>query len=281
TDHDELGGAVAFAQAADDVGLGGIIGAEITVRHEAPPDADDSHLVLLAATREGYANLSTIITRARMESGRGQPGVSLDVVARHAAGLFALTGCPRGWVPRRIARGDPDGACEAAATLLDIFAGQVAIECWDHGLDDERRLVPPLMAIARALDIPWVVTNDVHYAEPRGRIVHDVLVSLRHQRTLDTMGTRLRPNGEWYLKSARQMARRWQQYPEGLRATRDTADEYLARLVEAGAAERIPGFRDAAAYRAQIAHELDIIRKLGMAGYFLIVWDIVRFSRRE
>jgi len=368
TDHDELGGAVAFAQAADDVGLGGIIGAEITVRHETPPpDAGDSHLVLLAESREGYANLSTIITRARMESGRGQPGVSLDVVAQHAAGLFALTGCPRGWVPRLVARGDLDGACEAAATLLDMFGARVAIECWDHGLEEERRLVPPLTAIARALDIPWVVTNDVHYAGPRGRIVHDVLTALRHQRTLDTMGTRLRPNGEWYLKSARQMARRWQQHPEGLRATLDiaercafrmyelrptlpmfplppgvTADEYLARLVESGAVERIPGFREAAApppagsarrkraagsgawrrlgegglhpefpsgaadspkpsdrfpqavrplpsggaaapslYRTQIAHELDVIRKLGMAGYFLIVWDIVRFSRRE
>ncbi len=368
TDHDELGGAVAFAQAADDVGLGGIIGAEITVRHEAPPpDAGDSHLVLLAESREGYANLSTIITRARMESGRGQPGVSLDVVAQHAAGLFALTGCPRGWVPRLVARGDLDGACEAAATLLDMFGARVAIECWDHGLEEERRLVPPFMAIARALDIPWVVTNDVHYAGPRGRIVHDVLTALRHQRTLDTMGTRLRPNGEWYLKSARQMARRWQQHPEGLRATLDiaercafrmyelrptlpifplppgvTADEYLARLVESGAVERIPGFREAAdpppagsarrkraagsgawrrlgegvlhpefpsgaadspkpsdrfpqavrplpsgdaaapsLYRTQIAHELDVIRKLGMAGYFLIVWDIVRFSRRE
>jgi len=273
TDHDELGGAVAFAQAADDVGLGGIIGAEITVRHETPPpDAGDSHLVLLAESREGYANLSTIITRARMESGRGQPGVSLDVVAQHAAGLFALTGCPRGWVPRLVARGDLDGACEAAATLLDMFGARVAIECWDHGLEEERRLVPPLMAIARALDIPWVVTNDVHYAGPRGRIVHDVLTALRHQRTLDTMGTRLRPNGEWYLKSARQMARRWQQHPEGLRATLDiaercafrmhelrptlpmfplppgvTADEYLARLVESGAVERIPGFREAAA----------------------------------
>jgi len=366
TDHDELGGAVAFAQAADDAGLGGIIGAEITVRHGAmPPDTDDSHLVLLAESREGYANLSTIITRARMESGRGQPGVSLDVVAQHATGLFALTGCPRGWVPRLVARGDLDGACEAAATLLDIFAAKVAIECWDHGLEEERRLVPPLIAIARALDIPWVVTNDVHYAEPRGRIVHDVLTALRHQRTLDAMGTRLRPNGEWYLKSARQMARRWQQYPEGLSATLAiaercafrmyelkptlpifplppgvTADEYLARLVESGAAERIPGFREAEAapsagsghrkrasgsvgwrrlgekglhaefshfpkavrpipearvqralppggtaaaslYRTQIAHELDVIRKLGMAGYFLIVWDIVRFSRRE
>ena len=363
TDHDELGGAVAFAQAADDAGLGGIIGAEITLRHDAPPpDADDSHLVLLAESREGYANLSTIITRARMESARGQPGVSLDLVAAHADGLFALTGCPRGWVPRRVARGDADGACEAAATLLDIFAGRVAIECWNHGLEEERRVIPQLMAIARALDIPWVVTNDVHYAEPRGRIVHDVLTALRHQRTLDTMGTRLRPNGEWYLKSARQMARRWQQHPDGLRATLAlaercafrmheltptlpafplppgvTADEYLARLVEAGAAERIPGIREAAAappagsarrtraggsggwrrpgeeglrpefpagvaashapqavrplpqsgaataslYPTQIAHELDVIRKLGLAGYFLIVWDIVRFSRRE
>ena len=167
-----------------------------------------------------------------------------------------------------------------------------------------RRSFAPLTGIARALGIPWVVTNDVHYAEPAARVVHDVLSALRHQRTLAEMGTRLRPNGEWYLKAPSQVARRWQAHPEGVRATRAIAercawrmhqlkptlprfplppgvdaDEYLARLVEQGAHERW-GRSRTPAHERQLAHELAIIAKLRLAGYFLIVWDIVRFSRR-
>ncbi len=307
TDHDELGGIVAFAQAAREAEVDGLVGAELTVEVDAPDGAAPwrTHLVLLAEDREGYGNLSMLITRARMERPRGRAAVPLDLVARHARGLFALTGCPRGWVPRLLARGLEHEACEAAAALVDLFDGRVAIECWDHGLDEERALVAPLVRIARALGIPWVVTNDVHYAEPAMRVVHDVLSALRHQRTLAEMGTRLRPNGEWYLKAPAQVARRWQRHPEGLRATRAiaercawrmhqlkptlpkfplppgiSADEYLARLVEQGAHERWERARTPA-HERQIAHELAIIAKLRLAGYFLIVWDIVRFARRD
>ncbi|MEP6989379.1 MAG: OB-fold nucleic acid binding domain-containing protein, partial [bacterium] len=157
--------------------------------------------------------------------------------------------------------------------------------------------------------IPWVVTNDVHYARARDRMVHDVLCALRHQRPLDQMGTRLRPNGEWYLKSATQLARRWRHAPEGIRATLAvaercafrlaqlaptlpefalppgvSADEYLERLVEQGASERWGPphtARRTAAHDRQLAHELALIGRLGLAGYFLIVWDIVRFARRR
>ena len=290
-----------------------IIGAELTVAIQLRDDDDDepllTHLPLLAETREGYANLSTLITIGRRESPRGSPSVTLDQLASHAGGLFALTGCPRGWVATLAERGDSDGACEAAATLLDIFGRRVAIECWDHGLPEERVTTARLIDVARALDIPWVVTNDVHYARARDRMIHDVLCSLRHTRPLDDMGTRLRPNGEWYLKSAAQMARRWRHAPEGIRATLDVAercafrldtlaptlpafalppgvapDEYLDRLVEQGAQERWgpPGTtRRTVAHEKQIAHELKLINKLGLAGYFLIVWDIVRFARRK
>ncbi|MDQ6887161.1 MAG: PHP domain-containing protein [Gemmatimonadota bacterium] len=307
TDHDELGGIVSFAQAAHNNGLEGIVGAEVTVGIAEPGRARPlrTHLVLLAETREGYGNLSTLITRARMDHPRGSPFVTLDLLAQHARGLFALTGCPRGWVPRLVASGTPDRACEAAATLMDIFERRIAIECWDHHLPEEREIVEPLIRIAASLAIPWVVTNDVHYASPDGRIVHDVLSGLRHQRSLDAMGTRLRPNGEWYLKSPDQMRRRWQSQPEGISATlaiaercafrmRElkptlpafplpagvTADEYLEQLVEQGAHERWGSSRTPA-HERQLAHELAIIRTLGLAGYFLIVWDIVRFARRE
>ncbi|MDB4887477.1 MAG: hypothetical protein JWN79_2915, partial [Gemmatimonadetes bacterium] len=310
TDHDELGGAVRFSTAAREAGVVALIGAELTV---AVPGASGqpllTHLPLLAESAEGYANLSTLITRARRGQPRGEPSVTLDELASHTAGLFALTGCPRGWVATLAGQGDTDAACEAAATLMDLFDRRVAIECWDHGLPEERQTTARLIEVAHALDIPWVVTNDVHYARARDRIVHDVLSCLRHDRTLDTMGTRLRPNGEWYLKGAAQIARRWRGNLDGVRATLAIAercqfrlehldptlpafplpaavseDAYLARLVEIGARERwgAPGTaRRGAAHDAQLAHELALIARLGLAGYFLIVWDIVRFARRE
>ncbi|HET9799257.1 MAG TPA: PHP domain-containing protein [Gemmatimonadaceae bacterium] len=313
TDHDELGGIVRFATAAREVELPAIVGAELTVvvppaRGGAEPIV--THLPLLAESREGYANLSTLVTLARQDAAtRGSPRVTLDQLAAHADGLFALTGCPRGWVPALAARGETDAACEAAATLLDVFGHRVAIECWDHGLPEERATTTRLIELARALDVPWVVTNDVHYARARDRMVHDVLASLRHEQTLDQMGTRLRPNAEWYLKSPAQIARRWRDNLDGVRATLAVAercafrldqldptlpafplpagvgaDEYLARLVEQGARERwgSPGTTTRTAeHDEQLRHELALIAKLGLAGYFLIVWDIVRFARRE
>jgi error-prone DNA polymerase len=323
TDHDDLGGAVRFAQAARELNLAAILGAELTVHVGNAP----THLVLLAESREGYGNLSTLITRGRMDTTRGDPAVTLDTLARHTRGLYALTGCPSGWVPQRLAAGDPDGANEAVATLLDLFGGALAIECWDHRLPEEQALVRRLIPLARSFNIPWVVTNDVHYAMPRGRLVHDVLAAIRHKKQLDEMGTRLRPNGEWYLRSADQMRRRWQLDDTGLRNTLGiaercafrledlkpalpdfplppgvTPDAYLHQLVMQGANERIrPEARSQRPeqkphppypvprtpiptlperYRKQINHELELIRKLGLAGYFLIVWDIVRFARR-
>ena len=309
TDHDELGGSVRFAEAGREHGVHAIIGAELTV--------GDAHLVLLAENREGYGNLSTLITKGRMLRTRGEPAIDLDMLARHAKGLFALTGCPRGWVPSLAASGDVDGACEATATLMDIFDRRIAIECWDHGLPEERETSRHLIAVARALDLPWVVTNDVHYARATNRVVHDVLACLKHERTLDDMGTRLRPNAEWYLKSAAQIRRRWQHAPQGVRNTLAvaercafrmeqlkptlpafplppgvSADEYLERLVEQGALERwgppsshvgrpTSDVRRTQKHEDQIRHELDLITKLGLAGYFLIVWDIVRFARRK
>jgi len=335
TDHDDLGGAVRFAFAARELGLSGILGAELTVL----AGGERTHLVALAESREGYGNLSALITRARMDTTRGDPAVTLNTLARHTHGLFALTGCPSGWVPRRLAAGDHDGAGEALATLVDLFDGRVAVECWDHRLPEERALVRQLIPLARSFDIPWVVTNDVHYAMPAGRLTHDTLTAIRHQLPLDEMGTRLRPNSEWYLRGAAQMQRRWQLDDAGLRATLGIAercsfrladlrpalpdfplppgvapDDYLAKLVEQGARERIaqkpearsqrpdqravPSHESRATshntipdsrftihqlpqrYSDQINHELALIRKLGLAGYFLIVWDIVRFARR-
>jgi len=324
TDHDDLGGAVRWSEAGKEHGVEAIVGLELTVGDRdagtgarphggtgelspcpgAPvPPCPPSHLTLLAMNQDGYRNLSRLVTLARSGE-HGAPAAPWDEIERHAGGLFCLTGCPFGDVPQRLARDDEAGARERLGRLAETFGGRVAVECWDHALASERALVPRLVALAGSLDLPWLVTNDVHYAAPKGRLVHDVLTCLRHQTTLDEAGTLLRPNGEWYLKRPERMAHRWRHYPEALAATRAvaercafrmaaltptlpafptppgvTADDHLAALVAAGARERY-GERLTERHRAQLRHELDVIRRLGLAGYFLIVWDIVREANR-
>jgi error-prone DNA polymerase len=302
TDHDDLGGAVRWAEAGREHGVEAIIGLELTVG-DRNVDPSLSHLTLLATDQTGYRNLSRLVTLARGGE-RGAPAAAWEDVERHAAGLFCLTGCPFGEIPRRLAGGDEGEARERLGRLAESFGGRVAVECWDHALASERAVVPKLIALASSLDLPWLVTNDVHYATPHGRLVHDVLTCLRHQTTLDAAGTLLRPNGEWYLKRPEKIAHRWRHYPEGILATRAvaerctfrmaaltptlpafptppgvTADEYLASLVGAGARERY-GERLTAKHRQQLRHELEVIRRLGLAAYFLIVWDIVREANR-
>ena len=308
TDHDELGGVVRFGTACVEAGIRGILGTELTVLvpdTKTAREARPTHLTLLAETREGYNNISTLITRARMDTPRGAPAVPWSLVAQHGEGVTALTGCPRGWVPQLLAEGRDEDAWNAACTLRDVFGTSLGVECWDHRLPEERALVRKLRPLSVRLGVPWVVTNDVHYAKPEGRIIHDVLRALRHERTLDEMGTRLRPNAEWVLKSPSLVLKRWRGAEEGVYATRDiaercafrlgqlkpsmpafplppgiTADEYLARLVDQGGEERWGSTRTPK-HDTQIAHELAMITKLGLAGFFLTVWDIVRFARRE
>ncbi len=338
TDRHDLGGVVRFAEAGRDRSVGAIVGAETAVKGEEgrvkgdPASLFTLHpsLVLLVASPTGYANLSTLITHARMDCPRGEPAIPLELLARHSAGLIALSGPSTGPIASHLARGDEAGARQAASMLHDIFGDRLVIECWDHGLPEERELVAGLIPIAKWLGVRWAVTNDVRYARPADRRVHDVLTALRYRLPLDEMGTRLLPSDEWHLKPASAMVHRWRHAPEGIAATlaiaeqcefrleqlRPTlpdfplppgvsADEYLVRLVVQGAEERLKqgeGGRVKSeeehspspftlqsslpqwlppAHRKQLAHELSIISRLGLAGFFLIVWDIVRFAARN
>ena len=313
TDHNELGGVVRFAGACEFNNMGGIIGSELTV--QVPANVRDlqnteqtlrTHLTVLAETREGYHNLSQLITHARMNTSRGNPAVPWSLLVERSKGLTVLSGCPRGWIPRLIAAGQPDDAYTAAGIMRDVFGEHLAIECWDHRLHEERVLVRELQPLARRLGVPWAVTNNVHYATAEQRVIHDVLCSLRHNKTLDEMGTRLRPNAEWLLKDEDLIYKRWSGGEAGVRETLViaercmfrlshlqpslpeayqvpnglTAEQYLRELVYKGAAIRY-GSKMTAKHHAQIDHELDMIGTMGFAGFFLTVVDIVNFARRE
>ncbi len=306
TDHDDMGGVVRFAEKARELDdFPAIIGVELTVGDEADPTGGDMHpLTLLARDGAGYANLGRLVTRSRGLEPRGRPRVSLDALAAHTDGLYCLSGGPRGLVPRALAAGDALGARRAAGHLRDMFGAHFAVEVMDHGLPEEARLAGGLIHLAREMDVPWVVTNNVHYATPGDRILHDVLTCLRHHTTLDEAGRRLKPNAEWHLKAPHVMAERWRHAPEGLRASVEIAEQCTFRFAQLEPAlPSVPlpdGFEDADAFlshltwegararwgrgitewhRKQLDKELDLIRRKGLSGYFLIMWEIVQYAR--
>ncbi|MBX9880110.1 MAG: error-prone DNA polymerase [Candidatus Obscuribacterales bacterium] len=297
TDHDELGGIPRFAHAAKELSLEAIIGSELTLE-------DDSHLTVLAENIDGYKHLCQLLSNARLKGPRGSPKISYEALANNSKGLIALSGCPKGCIPSAFAKGDSNIAYEQANKLRDIFPDSFYLELWDHELRQEALLNRQLLELSKSLKIPWVTTNNAHYASPGGRIIHDVLTCLRHEVTLETAGRRLRPNGNWYLKSPEAMARLWRHDLTGIKnsvriaercafrlgalkpalppfpvAHGTTHDQFLSKLVWEGATHRYPHLKDK--HIDQINHELAVIKRLQLAPYFLIMWDIVRFAQSK
>jgi len=298
TDRDGLYGAVRFAQAGRENNVEAIIGAELTMD-------DASHLIVLAENATGYANLSRLISRARLDHPRGEPTTGYEILARHARGLIALSGCRRGAVPRLLEHGDFRAACEMAARLRDMFGwGNFWIELQRHLEPDDGPRIRALTSLAQTLELGIVATGGVHYARPEHRELADVLACTRLKTTLEDAGTQLCPNGEFYLRSADEMARLFSEHPRavanslaiaqrcGFRLRKlenefpdfplppnETLFSYLYKLVQEGIQRRYrPVTPDVS---KQIAHELSVIERLDLAGYFLIVWDMVRFARER
>ena len=279
-DRNGLYGAPRFFRAARQAGgLRPLVGAEVALTG-APP------LLLLVENQRGYRNLCRLLTR--MHATAGPSAATLDWLAEHEDGLVALGGAaPRSDLQR----------------LAQIFGpGRLYLEIQRHLDDHEAQVNRAAVAQAEALGLPLVATNDVRYARPEESRVHDVLSCVREKTSVDAIGRRLLRNCERHLKSPAHMAQLFRDCPAALHATRTIADRcaftlddlgyrfpsfpvppgeseqsLLAQLTWTGAAERYRPLHEKA--RRQIAHELDVIGRLGLAGYFLVVWDIVRFTR--
>lgn len=295
TDRDGLYGAVRFSQAAKEDGIDAIIGAELTI-------GDGARIVALVQDARGYANLSRLISRAHLDHPRGTPRISYAELAGGAAGLIALADFEAGAPAQACARGDLAAANRAAALLRDIFGRDGCfIEIQRHLLQDDGPRIRALIDVARASGLGVVATGGVAYAVPEHRDVADVLACIRAKTDLDSAGTLLRPNGEYYLRSAQEMMRLFEDLPHAVAASAEIARRctfrlgrlhnefpdfpvppgetpfsYLHQLVHEGVRRRYRPVTPAVS--KQIAHELAIIEKLELAGYFLIVWDIVRFA---
>jgi error-prone DNA polymerase len=316
TDRDGLYGQVRFAKTARTLNLGTIVGAELTLEIEPPPkirgrekSARPSHevptqsprLVLLAADRAGYANLAALISTAQLRGRKRDARLRLDDLDGTTGGLIALSGWRNGLPERALLAGDEAGAVAAGARLRDLFPGAFFLELQHHARPEDGALVLASMQLGSTLGVPYVATNGVAYAAPADARLADVLQCVRYKTALQKAGTLLRPNHEHALKSPEQMAKLFAPYPLAIANTLKVAERcafrldslsgqfphfpipaaetshqsYLRTLVYRGAAKRYP-LPLAPNVERQLEYELGIIARLDLAGYFLVVWDIVR-----
>ena len=298
TDHNGLYGAVRFWKAAKAGGVKPIIGAEVAL-------ADGYHLTLLAESQYGYANLCRIISTGQLAGGKGQPQLTLKAIERYAGGLICLSGCRQGAIPSALLVKDQLSARRMAGQLREIFGpDHFWIEIQRHYLPTDIQSTADLVSLAQWLDVDIVATNNVHYAERPGQRLHDVLACIRQHTTLPEALTSglLYSSSERFLKSSQEMATLFFDLPRALQSTLriarrcnvsldfstqrlpsfsvpegHTPESYLRVLCEKGLRHKFDPITPQA--EAQLAHELGVIEGVGLAGYFLVVWDIVRFAR--
>lgn len=284
-DRDNLCGAPRFYMAAKKIGAKAHIGAEIT-------GADGDSYPLLVENRAGYQNLCRLITSMKLRAPKGKAAASEDELRQYSAGLVCLTG-----------EGDPTR--ERFEKLLGIFGpNNVYAELQRHFHRDEEARNQAVVDLARSLKLPLLATNGVRHSTPEERELFDALTAVRHKTTVMEAGKLLARNAERYLKSPRQMARLFADLPEAIAETvelskrldftlanlgyefpkypvpdGETIHSFLRKRTEEGARNRYRPYHEKA--RRQIERELAMIEKLGLGGYFLIVWDLVEFCRRE
>lgn len=312
TDHDGFYGVVRFAQAAREHNIATVFGAELTLGAEltngiADPCGD--HLLVLASSARGYASLSRAISNAAMRGEKGRPVHNLEELASLQNDWAILTACRKGAVPRAITERGPLAANRELDKLQQLFGkDNVFVELFDHNDPIDSHRNDALAEIAARRDAPIVATNNVHYASQRDHPVACAVAAVRARRSLDEMDGWLPCSPTAHLRSAAEQIKRFVRYPgatdQAARLGKDCAFDlrlvapnlppfpvppqhtettWLKELTFEGAvkrygqriAERVKG-----AY-AQIDHELKIIEELNFPGYFLIVWDIVEFCRRN
>ena len=314
-DRNGVYGAPRFYQAARQAGIRALVGAEVVVAPptgsgEDPPSSptESPRLTLLAGSRAGYKNLSKLLTAAARGRPKGEARADPALLEAHAEGLWCLTGGPEGILARTLEGSGGDTGLAAARALLErlaaTFPGRLHVELQRHQLREEERRNEALIALARRLRLPLIATNGARYARAGDKELHDVLTCLRHKTHLDAAGRRLEGHRERHLKSAAEMTKIFADLPEAVAASAELAEHldftlenlgyrfpdyplppgetpnsYLRQLTWNEARAR---FRPLTARaQAQIVKELAMIEKLDLAGYFLIVRDVIQYCKHE
>ena len=307
TDHGALHGAIELYEQAHEHGIKPIIGLEAYVARGSrlerrPADKSSHHLTLLAQNEHGYRNLLKLSTASHLEGFYYRPRIDRELLERHAEGLIVLSGCPSGELMGALAEGREQDALETAGWYRDAFPGRYYVELQEHGQEQFSRLTPDLVALAKRLELPLVLTNDSHYTTQDQQRVHDVLLCIGTNATIHDPD-RFRLDGDsFYLRSEQEMRALLPELPEAADNTAHIAEQVDIRLQFGRSQLPDPGVPEgltAAAYlrqlceegvrrhyrdltseqRERLDYELAVIEQTGFVEYILIVRDIARFAR--
>jgi DNA polymerase-3 subunit alpha len=314
TDHGNLFGAIDFYLAAQKAGVKPILGCELYVapggrRERGSQDGGyegANHLTVLVRNRTGYKNLVKLVSRAFLEGFYYKPRVDRELLAQHADGLLVLSGCLNSEVSRMLSAGDAVRARETAGWYQEVFGkDHYFMEVQAHGLEEQERVMAETLRIAKSIGAPVVGTNDSHYLEAGHARAHEALLCIQTGTNLQDTGRFRFSTQEFYIKSAEEMARVFADLPEACQNTlavaercnltldfnefhlpryvvpsEHTLDSYLHERAHEGLRRRY-GPNPGDAIEARLAHELTVIEKMGFAGYFLVVWDFIRYARQQ
>jgi len=310
-DQDGVYGSARMHMAAEKLGLKAHVGAEVSVEDVLFGEAAQCRYSLLAETRTGYQNLCRLITSFKLrENHKGEGAAMLSEIEEHANGLVCLTGGDEGPLSEALRRGGYDEGLRAVERLVYAFGPRnVYVELQRHRNRQQAVRNKAAVSIARALHLPLLATNGVLYATPRERQIQDVMTAIRLHTTLEGAGSALQGNAERYLRHASEMESLFADLPEAIQNTVTLSDRLQFELKDLGyelprypvpAGETMMSFlrkrtwegwnwrygqnmseslKDRA--QKQVEHELALIERLDLAGYFLIVWDLVRFCKER
>ncbi len=313
TDHGVMDGFIDFYKKAKEVGIKPILGCEIYVAPGSRFDREQSrgedryyHLVLLAENDQGYKNLMKIVTRGFTEGYYYRPRVDYEVLEQYHEGIIALSACLAGEIPNKILKEDYEGARAAARRMNELFGqGNFFLELQDHGLRDQTQVNSVIMRMSKELDIPLVVTNDVHYIKEEDAVPHDILLCIQTGKLVTDEDRMRYEGGQFFLKSEEEMQRVFPYAKEAMENTHKIAERcnvnivfgqqkvpkfdvpegydaysYLQELCENGLKKRY-GDPPPQELKERLDYELTTIRNMGYVDYFLIVWDFIRFAKSQ
>ncbi len=311
TDHGRMLGAVKFYRAAMDAGVKPIIGCEIYVTPGSRFDKTAGlkqnlfHLTLLARDETGYRNLLQLVSAAHLEGFYYRPRIDFELLEERCRGLIALSGCLKGEVSRLLAEDRFPEARERAAYYRDLFGkDNFYLEVHDHGIPEQRTIIPPLIRLGQEIGVGLAAANDCHYLEKEDAYSQEVLMCIQTGSRLEDANRLKMQTDEFYFKSEAEMASLFREIPAAVKNTREIADrchfelefgasllpdfqpppgrdrqDYLRELCRAGIGRRYG--ETTPRIEQRLDEELKVIEQKDFASYFLIIWDIIRHAKSQ
>jgi DNA polymerase-3 subunit alpha len=311
TDHGNMYGAVDFYQEARAQGIKPIIGCEVYMaprsRFDKTGEVDrkTSHLILLAENQKGYQNLIAMVSEGFVHGFYYKPRIDFDLLKEHSEGIIALSACLAGEIPKALVADDYEGAKKIAQSYIEVLGkDNFFIELQDHGIQEQKTIIPSLIKLAKELGLKTVATNDIHYTRKEDAQYQDVLMCIQMEKTVDDPDRMKFQTEEFYLKSPEEMQTLFSYVPEALENTVEIAKRcqvdfdfdtrhlptfdvpdgedafsYLERLCHEGLKKRYDSVTKDLTDR--LDYELGVIKSMGFVDYFLIVWDFIRYAKEN